>query len=163
MRLNEIIVEEGFEDLFSFNLESDEINHIANMLMFKFLSEIEKSTNGEISKKQMSKLIGTSPSYITQLFRGDKLINLLTLAKFEKALNLEFDIKAYSKSEKKTHFFDELGLFLSKDKDIQNVNEKAPVTITEEFKPYKYNEDEIQNYDMSIGKYQQTFQTSQKA
>jgi len=156
MRLNEIIVEEGFEDLFSFNSVSDEINHIAYMLMFKFLSEIEKSTNGEISKKQMSKLIGTSPSYITQLFRGDKLINLQTLAKFEKALNLEFDIKAYLKSEKKTQIFDELGLFLSKDEDIQNVN----VTITEEFRPYNYNEDEIQNYDMSIGKYQQTFQIS---
>ena len=35
---------------------------------------------------------------ITQLYRGDKLVNMLTLAKFQRALKLEFEI-----SEKKSY------------------------------------------------------------
>jgi transcriptional regulator with XRE-family HTH domain len=97
---NNIVVEKGFEDLFDFDDESNEINHNATLLMFKFLSEIEKVTENKFSKKQLSAFIGTSASYITQLFRGNKLINLETLAKFEKAFAIEFKITAISDSNK---------------------------------------------------------------
>jgi hypothetical protein len=45
--------------------------------------------------------VGTSPSYITQLYRGDKLVNMLTLARFQKALDLEFEIVEKKSYEEK--------------------------------------------------------------
>jgi transcriptional regulator with XRE-family HTH domain len=38
-------------------------------------------------------MIGTTPSYVTQLFRGNKIINLETIARMQLALNVEFEIK----------------------------------------------------------------------
>jgi len=84
--------EDEFNALFEFDSYEAKINHKAHMISFRFLSEVEKMIGGSFSKKAVSKLLGTSPSYVTQLFRGDKLINLITLAKLEVALNSEFDI-----------------------------------------------------------------------
>jgi len=44
-------------------------------------------------------MIGTSASYITQLFRGNKIINLETIAKFQKIFDIKFEIKAVSNIE----------------------------------------------------------------
>lgn len=84
-----------FEELFSFKSKEEELEHEAKLLMFRFLSELEK-LNGDrpIKKKDLAIALGTSPSYITQLFRGDKLINLASLAKIEKAYNITFEITA---------------------------------------------------------------------
>jgi len=95
--------EDEFSALFEFEDKKDLIDHKAHMIMFRCLSEIEKITGGNLSKKELSNLVETSPSYITQLFRGDKLLNLLMLAKFELALDSEFDITLRKiSSEKKT-------------------------------------------------------------
>jgi len=65
------------------------------LLMYRFLSEVEKITEERgISRKELAKMIGTSPSFITQLYRGTKTVNLTTLAKFQKALNFSFRIEA---------------------------------------------------------------------
>ena len=63
------------------------------MLSTKFLSEIERvCQNNNILKKDLAGMIGTSPSFITQLFRGNKIVNLETLAKIQLALGISFDI-----------------------------------------------------------------------
>jgi transcriptional regulator with XRE-family HTH domain len=89
-------VSEEFHDLFSFRDEHDEIEHEAFMLMFRFLSELEKVNAGEkpLRKKEIAEKLGVSPSYITQIFNGSKLINLTTLAKIERLFNITFEIKA---------------------------------------------------------------------
>ena len=84
-----------FEDLFSFESKEEELEHEAKMIMFRFLSELEKLFPGKpIKKKELAKAINTSASFITQLYQGDKLVNLLTLAKIQEAYNLTFEIKA---------------------------------------------------------------------
>jgi transcriptional regulator with XRE-family HTH domain len=93
--------EDEFGSLFEFDNQEDKISHKAHMISFRFLSEIEKTIDSNISRKALSKLIGTSPSYITQLFRGDKLVNLMTLAKLEDVFESEFDIVFRKNSEKK--------------------------------------------------------------
>ena len=45
-----------------------------------------------MSKKDLATAIGTSASYITQLFRGNKMINLEMLAKIQQALEIDYDI-----------------------------------------------------------------------
>jgi ribosome-binding protein aMBF1 (putative translation factor) len=65
------------------------------LLMYRFLSEVEKiSEERGISRKELAQMIGTSPSFVTQLFQGTKTVNLTTLAKFQKALNFNFRIEA---------------------------------------------------------------------
>lgn len=67
----------------------------AHMLMFRFLSEVEKITDDRnISRRALAKLVGTSPSYITQLYRGNKIINLDLIGKLQKALDIKFEITA---------------------------------------------------------------------
>jgi transcriptional regulator with XRE-family HTH domain len=89
-----------FESLFTSKSKEDELEHEAKMIMFRFLSEFEKlNCDKPIKKKDLAKAINTSASYITQLYRGDKLANLLTLAKIQEAYNLTFVIKAKLNSE----------------------------------------------------------------
>ena len=70
----------------------------------RFLSELEKlNCEKPLKKKDLAKAINTSPSYITQLYRGDKLINLITLAKIQDAFNITFEINAKLNSEISTN------------------------------------------------------------
>ena len=89
-----------FENLFTFRTKKEEIEHEAKMIMFRFFSELEKiNCENPIKKKELAQALKTSASYITQLYQGDKLINLLTLAKVQDAYNITFDIKAKHNTE----------------------------------------------------------------
>ena len=93
-------IAKGFETLFEFNSKETEIEHEAKMIMFRFLSELERlHENQPLAKKTIAEAIGTSPSYITQIFQGDKLLNLMTLAKLQEAYNFTFEIKAVPNKE----------------------------------------------------------------
>ena len=80
--------------------EEDELMQEARMIMYRFLSEIELHSKQEKGLRvYLAKIINKSKSFITQLFNGDKLINLLTLAKFQKALKIKFKIVAIPESD----------------------------------------------------------------
>lgn len=144
MKFNEKYnVAQEYENLFSFKSKKEEIEHEAKMIMFRFFSELEKINNEKpVKKKEIAKAIKTSASYVTQLYQGDKLINLLTLAKIQDAYNITFDIKAKHNTENykeeieqsynsfftKNNMTDEDGywLFVNKNPDYKN-NEVEPV------------------------------------
>jgi AraC-like DNA-binding protein len=90
-------ISKEFEDLFSFKDEKDELDYEAHMIMFRFLSELEEFHDSakNLKKNELAAKLGVSPSYITQLFNGDKLLNFIMLAKIQKAFNITFEIKAY--------------------------------------------------------------------
>ncbi len=93
-------IQEAFNNLLTCADEHEKIEHEATMIMFQFLSEITKiMEDKKISKKDLAEIIETSPSYITQLFRGDKLINFKTLAKIQKGLDMKFEVKIKKKQE----------------------------------------------------------------
>lgn len=84
-----------WNDILSFKGEDEELEHEKQMLMYAFLSEIEKFQNIQaINRKTLAGLIKTSSSFITQIFRGNKPLNFETLAKIQKALNIKFYIQA---------------------------------------------------------------------
>jgi transcriptional regulator with XRE-family HTH domain len=94
--LKDVEIEKEYEDLFEFSNEEEEDQHEARMIMYRFLSEIERVSGPEKGlKNKLANLVGKSRSYITQLFNGDKLINLVMLAKFQRALSIKFKIVAY--------------------------------------------------------------------
>lgn len=83
--------------------EDQLIERDSMILQASYLSEIERLYQHiGLNRKDLAIKIGTSPSYLTQVFRGDKSLNFLTLAKIKRALNLRFDLTASFNSEKKT-------------------------------------------------------------
>lgn len=86
----------ALESLLKFDSKEEKYRHDAEILMFRFLSKVEQVMDAEqISKKELAERIGTSASYITQLFRGHKLVNLITLAKMQDALGITFSIAGH--------------------------------------------------------------------
>jgi transcriptional regulator with XRE-family HTH domain len=86
-------IETAFKTILSFDNEQDQLELDAKIIMAKFLEKVQEiATQKGLKKKDLAEKIGTSASYITQLYRGHKLLNLMTLAKLQRALDFEFDI-----------------------------------------------------------------------
>lgn len=84
----------GFEDLFAFDNEEEEIAHDAQMLVYRFLGEVQKvMENRGITRTELARQVNTSPSFITQIFRGDKQPNFTLLARIQRALDIQFAVK----------------------------------------------------------------------
>lgn len=90
-------LQERFQKLGKFKSDEDELKHDAQMLMYRFLNETQRHQDIQgVNRKSLAQKVKTSASYLTQLFRGDKALNFLTLAKFQKSLNITFKIEAIS-------------------------------------------------------------------
>lgn len=86
-------IQEEFNKLFSFGSEEEKHEANASLLMARFLSKIQEVTDERnINRKDLAEMIGTSASYLTQLYRGNKNLNFLTLAKIQNALDIEFEV-----------------------------------------------------------------------
>jgi len=95
----------NFDELFIHKTSEERIAHHAQMISFRFLSEIEKvCENRNIKKNELAKMVGTSRSFITQLFRGGKQINTTLLAKIEEVLDLTFSIQTKLHNESHEDF-----------------------------------------------------------
>lgn len=93
-KLRNLKINPEFQDLFSFESQKDKIQHNADMISFRILSEVEKVCDEKkIKKKELAEMINSSRSYITQLFRGSKHVNTVLLGKLEEALDISFEIK----------------------------------------------------------------------
>lgn len=85
-------IDNAFDDLFKELENNFEVD--AKVIASRFLNEVKDIAEiRKINRKKLAEMIGTSPSYLTQLYRGTKLMNLITLAKLKKALDLEVEIK----------------------------------------------------------------------
>ena len=95
-KFNSAAIQKAFAD--KFDEEKPNSEQLAQMLAFRFLSEVEIITDErKILRKDLAKSIGVSPSYITQLYQGNKPLNLETLAKIEAVLDIRFNVRAVSK------------------------------------------------------------------
>lgn len=97
MKLNSEEIKASFNNAFDISPE-ERIEIRANVISLNYLSEIEKAMTSAMSRKELADKIGTSPSYLTQLFRGDRRLNFKTIAKIEHVLNIKFAIKAESEN-----------------------------------------------------------------
>lgn len=83
--------------------KQDDLDHAAQMVSYRILSEVERLCEDKvIIRKELAEKLGTSASYITQLFRGSKRVNMEFIAKVELAFNIQFEIKAVRKTQHKT-------------------------------------------------------------
>ncbi len=82
--------------------EEDQIDIEASVLMLNFLAEIENIQKIKgIDRMSLAKSINISPSYLTQVFSGNKPLNFKTLAKIQKALNIRFEVKLVERKKDK--------------------------------------------------------------
>jgi len=103
-------IKEAFDQFFNSFTVEEKFESDARLLMFRFLSIIEvRCEELGWNRKQLAEKVGTSASYITQLYRGDKLINMLTLAKFQKVLGLEFEIDEKKSYEETVNEYSPMG------------------------------------------------------
>jgi len=90
-------IQKAFQNLLEPASREEKLELETLMLSARFLSAVEQvCQKRNILKKDLALMIGTSPSYITQLFRGNKIINLETIARMQLALNIEFKINLTS-------------------------------------------------------------------
>lgn len=107
-KLNEIDdIVNSFNSLFDNLSDQDKLDNEAKLIMFRFLDIVERKRE-EIgwTRKQFAEKVGISASFITQILRGDKLINMTTLAKIQRVLEIQFDISELKPYEEQIVKFD---------------------------------------------------------
>jgi transcriptional regulator with XRE-family HTH domain len=122
----------AFNDLFGKLTETDRIDNDAKLLMFRFLEIIDNKREAlGWSRKELAKRVGTSASYITQLYNGDKLVNMTILAKFKNVLGIEFEIAEKSTYAQSVSNFqplnDEFGFWVYHKFDCPNYAQKPQI------------------------------------
>lgn len=91
-----------FSKALQFKNSEDKAEHDSKILMFKFLSLVEQEMElRNMTKKDLAEQLNISPSYITQLFRGTKTINLLKLAQIQGLFEIEFEISTTDRNSAK--------------------------------------------------------------
>jgi len=99
--------------------ESDKLEVDTLLLMSKFLEQIEEmQQKRKITRKELAIRIGTSPSYLTQVFRGNRKLNFETLAKVQKELGIKFNITADIVSEENLVEIERPKIFISYHKEL---------------------------------------------
>ena len=86
--------QERFNEIFAFKNAKDKLQFEAEMMHLDIMYEIqclmEKHEN--MTKSELANKLVVSKGYLTQLFTGDKLINLKTMAKLQRIFNIKFFI-----------------------------------------------------------------------
>lgn len=83
----------------------EQIEQDALIIAFQFLSRIDKARLDQgLTKKELASKVGTSASFITQLFSGDRKPSWTMLAKMQRELSIEFEIHT---KEAISDFFDQ--------------------------------------------------------
>lgn len=95
-------IKKAFDDLFSTITPEEQTDHEAQLLAFRFLSIIDaEMERQDVNKKALAEKVGTSQSYITQLFRGDRRPNWTILAKMQKELGITFTVSTQLEMEQR--------------------------------------------------------------
>ncbi|WP_114752011.1 helix-turn-helix domain-containing protein [Pleomorphovibrio marinus] len=86
-------IKKEWDALFGTMSQEDLVSSKADLLAMQFLGLVDQKMEQEnISKKDLAQKIGTSASFITQLFRGDRKPNWNILAKMSLELGIEFKV-----------------------------------------------------------------------
>lgn len=94
-------IQNSFNDLFNFDSKEDELALKEQLLIMKFLGELDEAMEeSKMKKKSLAQEIGTSAAYITQLFTGNRKPNFSIITKMADSLGVEFEVTTKSKMQK---------------------------------------------------------------
>lgn len=87
-------LKEKFDALFDSIPEKDKLDIDAKVLMFRFLEIVEEEREKrDMNRKDLADILGVRPAFVSQLFNGNKLLNLVHMAKLQKAFGFEFEVR----------------------------------------------------------------------
>jgi len=139
-------IEKRFKTLLKIKNENEKIQIKAEMLHLNIINEISQLMDKRsISKTQLADKLNVSKSYITQLFTGDKLINLKLLSQIQVIFDVSFTIQP-KENLKKYGSFDSkkiVKLFRKPKMEFIDLDEHN------EFKKYEYKPQTILNRQIS--------------
>ena len=79
--------------LLQFETDEQKLQFEAEMIHLDIVFQIiRKMEEKDMNKSELAQKLKTSKGYITQLFTGDKLLNLKSLAKLQRIFNAKFKI-----------------------------------------------------------------------
>jgi ribosome-binding protein aMBF1 (putative translation factor) len=91
-------IQNAFTNLLQHENEQEKWAQKGQILAFKFLSEVDEAMEKQgMKKKELARKVGTSASFITQLFMGDRKPNWELLARMAEALDLDFYVTTKEK------------------------------------------------------------------
>jgi transcriptional regulator with XRE-family HTH domain len=94
---------EKLNRMLEFKSEREKERLEEDLLNLKFITAIEEIMDQkDINKTDVAEILKSSRSYVSQLFSGNKMINIKTLTKIQKGLNISF--KIYAIDNKKFEF-----------------------------------------------------------
>lgn len=94
-------IKEFFDDLFKENTYKEHNEREALMLHYRVMQLVEKAMDEKgWNKKILSEKTGKSQSYITQLFMGNKMVNMPLIALFQDVFKMNFRIETETNEEK---------------------------------------------------------------
>ncbi|MDZ7636243.1 MAG: helix-turn-helix transcriptional regulator [Bacteroidales bacterium] len=65
------------------------------LLSLKFIATIEELLEqNDVNRSDLANILDSSKSYVSQVFSGDKMVNIRILAKIQRALNVSFKLYA---------------------------------------------------------------------
>jgi len=74
--------------------DEEKLEFEAQMIQLDFIARLEElmKLKGIHSRKELAEKLGTTPSFVSQLFSAEKLINLKHLAKLQRVLGVKYNI-----------------------------------------------------------------------
>ena len=108
------------EELFTFKDDTERIEIKASFIQLDILDEIKKLMEEKnISRTELAEKLKKSKSFVSQLFSGDKALNLKMIAQFQEIFNVKFipSFKDYSEYLKTKD--------VGKEGYIKNIEEKG--------------------------------------
>jgi transcriptional regulator with XRE-family HTH domain len=71
----------------------DKLHNEALVLSARFLEIVQEALDEQnLSRKDLAERMGVSPSYLTQLFRGNRLLNIKAVVQMERVLDIKFQV-----------------------------------------------------------------------
>lgn len=90
-------------DILSFKDEKDRESFAAEIFQLEFLSIIEDEMDkNDISKKELADKLGVTASFITQLFKANKILNLKMLTKLINIFEIDYEFNPKSEFQERS-------------------------------------------------------------
>lgn len=137
---NNYIDENLLKDLIKFSSDNEKLKFETEIIQLDFMSYLDNLMKlNNLSKTDLAKKMKKSSSFITQLFSGDKQLNLKHIALFQRIFGVKFEISEKVNLETLNIDF------------IENFEEDQPDYLNLQKRPKKYNFDNfiVENEEQS--------------
>lgn len=110
----------NISDIISFRSDKERIGLIQDSIQLDLIDQLEEIMDrNNISKRELSEKLGVTKSFISQLFSGDKKLNLNHIAALVFYLNIKVDVDI---EEKEGHKIIRMSdYFLKSNREIKNI------------------------------------------